>query len=126
MTRITSGSITANKTPISALWAEEKQKLLTLPEYEYEVFRYESLSVNKTGFVTIDTNRYGLPPTLAGKVVQAKIFFDRVEVYYDRQCLSSYVRSYGRQQEVIPIQNIKYSIEGDLVVKWKHKGGRKR
>lgn len=89
-----------HKIPIGTLWAEEKQKLLTLPEYEYEVFRYESLSVNKTGFVTIDTNRYGLPPTLAGKIVQAKIFFDRVEVYYDRQCLSRYARSYGRQQEV--------------------------
>jgi len=88
------------KKPISALWAEEKQKLLMLPEYEYEVYRYESLSVSKTGFVTIDTNRYGLPPTLAGKVVQAKVFFDRVEVYYDRQCISSYARSYGRQQEV--------------------------
>ena len=89
-----------HKTLISTLWAEEKEKLLTLPEYEYEVFRYESLSVNKTGFVTIDTNRYGLPPTLAGKIVQAKIFFDRVEVYYDRQRLTSYTRSYGRQEEV--------------------------
>jgi hypothetical protein len=56
--------------------------------------------VNKTGFVTIDTNRYGLSPTLAGKIVQAKIFFDRVEVYYDRQRLTSYTRSYGRQEEV--------------------------
>ena len=89
-----------HNTPISALWAEENEKLLTLPEYEYEVFRYEALSVSKTGFVTIDTNKYGLSPTLAGKIVQAKIFFDRVEVYYDRHRLTSYARSYGRQQEV--------------------------
>jgi len=89
-----------HKTPIRALWGEEKEKLLTLPEYVYEVFRYESLSVNKTGFVTIDTNRYGLSPTLAGKIVQAKIFFDRVEVFYDRQRLATYTRSYGRQEEV--------------------------
>jgi hypothetical protein len=88
------------KRPIRELWAEEKEKLLTLPEYEYEVFRYESLSVNKTGFVLIDTNRYGLSPTFAGKVVQAKIFFDRVELYYDRQLLKTYDRSYGRGQEV--------------------------
>ena len=85
---------------ISELWAEEREKLLTLPEYEYEVFRYEALSVNKTGYVTIDTNRYGLAPTFAGKVVQAKIFFDRVELYYDRQLLKTYDRSYGHQQEV--------------------------
>jgi transposase len=88
------------KITISELWAEEKEKLLSLPEYEYEVFRYESLSVNNTGFVLIDTNRYGLSPTFAGKVVQAKIFFDRVELYYDRQLLKTYDRSYDRQQEV--------------------------
>jgi hypothetical protein len=88
------------KTLISELWEEEYEHLLTLPEYEYEVFRYESLSVNKTGFVLIDTNRYGLSPTFAGKVVQAKIFFDRVELYYDRQLLKTYERSYGRHQEI--------------------------
>lgn len=88
------------KEQVSALWAEEKQTLLTLPEYEYEVFRYESLSVNKTGFVTIDTNRYGLSPALCGKVVQVKIFYDRVEMYYDRQRMAEYARSYGRQEEV--------------------------
>ena len=85
---------------ISELWAEEREVLLTLPEYEYEVFRYEALSVNKTGFVSIDTNRYGLSPALAGRIVQAKIFFDRVELYYDRQLLKTYQRSYDRQQEV--------------------------
>lgn len=89
-----------HKVSISELWAEEKEKLLTLPQYEYEVFRYESLSVNKTGFVTIDTNRYGLSPAFARKVVQTKIFFDRVDLYYDRQLLKTYDRSYGRQQEV--------------------------
>jgi len=89
-----------HKRQISELWSEEKEKLLTLPEHEYEVFRYESLSVSKTGFVSIDTNRYGLSPALAGKIVQAKIRFDRVEVYYDRQRLTSYERNYGRQQEI--------------------------
>lgn len=89
-----------HQTKISELWAEEKEKLLTLPEYEYEVFRYESLTVSKYGLVVIDTNNYGLSPTFAGKVVQAKIFFDRVELYYDHQLLKTYDRSYGRHQEV--------------------------
>jgi transposase len=89
-----------HKVSIDQLWLEEKGTLLVLPEYEYEVFRYEALSVNKTGFVHIDTNRYGLSPTYAGKVVQAKIFYSRLELYYDRQLLKTYDRSYGRQQEV--------------------------
>jgi len=86
--------------PINELWAEERERLLTLPEHPYEIFRYESLRVSKTGFVAIDTNRYGLSTSLAGKVVQAKVFFDRVELYYERGKVTTYARSYGRQKEV--------------------------
>lgn len=89
-----------HKVQIAQLWAEEKEKLLTLPEYEYDVFRYEALSVNKTGFVAIDANRYGISPTFAGKIVQAKIYFDRIELYYDHQMLTTYERSYERCKEV--------------------------
>jgi len=89
-----------HKLSIGELWAQDKEKLLSLPEYEYEVYRYESHNVNKTGFISIDTNKYGLSPTFAGKTVQTKIFFDRVEVYYDHQLLKTYERSYGSRQEV--------------------------
>jgi len=85
---------------INELWTQDKERLLSLPTHEYEVFRYEGHNVNKTGFITIDTNKYGLSPAFAGKTVQTKVFFDRVEVYYDHQMLKTYARSYGRQQEV--------------------------
>lgn len=88
------------KLTIAELWEQEKTKLLTLPEYDYEVFRYESCKVNKTGFVVIDTNRYGLSPSLSHQVVQAKVYFERVELYYERRMLISYPRSYGRREEV--------------------------
>ena len=39
--------------------------------------------MSKSGFATIDTNRYGLSPTLAEETVQAKIFFDHVEFFHD-------------------------------------------
>lgn len=64
---------------ISELWSAEKEKLLTLPEYEYEVFRYESLPVSKDGFVKVDVCKYGLSPELHGKPILAKIYFDRIE-----------------------------------------------
>jgi transposase len=84
---------------LSELWSEEKRHLLTLPEYEYEVFRYESLTVNKTGFVRVDTTKYGLSPEMADKIVQAKIYFDKIEVYYDRSLLKSFRRSYEKNGE---------------------------
>ncbi len=55
--------------------------------------------MNKLGFVTVDTNRYGLSPELAGKIVQAKIYFDKIEVYYDHCLLKSFRRSYEKNSE---------------------------
>ena len=90
----------AHKIPIEELWQEDKEKLLILPEKPYSVFRYEALAVDKTGFVRIDTNKYGLSPKLAGKTVQAKIFFDEIEFYHDHMLVGSFARCYGKKQEI--------------------------
>ena len=84
---------------IRELWEADKSCLLSLPEYGYEVFRYESIAVSKTGFVTVDTNKYGLSPELANKVVQAKIYFDKIEVFYDHILLKAFRRSYEKNAE---------------------------
>jgi len=84
---------------IRELWEDEKQHLLTLPEYEYEVFRYDSLKVDKYGFIKVDTVKYGLPPELLNKIVQAKIHFDKIEVFYDRSLLKVFRRSYEKNNE---------------------------
>jgi len=85
---------------LESLWEQEKQQLLTLPKYEYDVFRYESATVGKTGFVTVDSVKYGLSPELSGKVVQAKIRFDTVELFYDHHLLKTYDRSYEKKKSV--------------------------
>jgi transposase len=84
---------------LSEMWEEEKPHLLALPEYEYEVFSYESLKVDKYGFIRIDTTKYGLSPEMLNKVVQAKIYFDKIDVYYDRSLMKSFRRSYEKNGE---------------------------
>ena len=86
---------------IRELWEEERGKLPALPEHPYDVFRYVTLAVNKCGFVTIETNRYGLNPALAGETVQAKIRYDRAEFFYVRRLVGEYERHYGRNQEFL-------------------------
>ena len=86
---------------ISALWEEERRGLYDLPQYEYEVFRYESAVVSKTGFVSFDTNRYSVSPQFAGVRVQAKLWFDKIEVFHNHQRLKTFRRSYGRNEECI-------------------------
>jgi hypothetical protein len=84
---------------IRELWDDEKGHLLCLPEYGYEVFSYQSLKVDKYGFIKDDTAKYGLSPELSGKVVQAKIFFDKIEVFYDHCPLKRFRRSYEKNNE---------------------------
>jgi len=86
---------------IQSLWEEEQLKLLKLPEVPYSVFSYEALRVNKTGFVCIDTNKYGLSPELHNETVQAKIFYDKIEFYHDHALVASYRRCYGKNEELI-------------------------
>ena len=90
-----------HQVPIRELWEEEKQKLLYLPEFEYDVFRLETVRLNKYGYATIETNSYGLSPELAGQTAQTKIFFDRIELYYDHMLLKVYPRSYERCKEIL-------------------------
>lgn len=86
--------------PLAELWEDDKRALLPLPEYEYEVFQYESLTVKKDGFVVVDTAKYSLSPEMYGKVVQAKTYFDKIEVYHDHSLLKTFRRSYERNEKV--------------------------
>ena len=84
---------------IRELWGDEKQHLLTLPEHEYEVFRYDSLKINKYGFIKVDTNKYGLSPEMLNQVVQVKIYHDKIEAYYDHCLLKVFRRIYDKNGE---------------------------
>ena len=88
------------KKPIEELWQDDKKKLLILPEHPYSVFRYKFLVADKTESAVVDTNKYGLFPTLAGKTVQAKIYFNRIEFFCDHQSVGSFRRCYGHRQEI--------------------------
>jgi len=89
-----------HKISIQELWHKDRDSLLKLPEYSFPIFRYEVAAVNKYGFAVIDTNKYGLSPALSGQTVQAKIFFDHIEFFHDRQPVGSFSRSYGKNKEI--------------------------
>ena len=51
--------------------------------------------------VCIDTNKYGLSPELHDETVQAKIFYDKIEFYYDHDLVASYRCCYGKNEELM-------------------------
>ena len=86
---------------IEELWQDDAQKLLEMPQQPYQVYRYAAaLKVNKNGFAVVDTNKYGLSPTLIGETVQAKIYFDQIEFFYDHQPIAHFKRSYRKNDEI--------------------------
>lgn len=88
------------KIPIEEMWQADKKELLKLPDYPFSVFRYETLVTDKTGFASIDSNKYGLPPIFSGEKVQAKIFCDKVEFFYDHKKIGEFQRQYGKNKEI--------------------------
>ena len=84
---------------ICELWGEDKQNLLSLPEHGYEVFRYDSLKADKYGTIRVDGAKYGVSPEMRGEVVQAKIYYDKIEIYYDHALLKTCRRSYEKGSE---------------------------
>ena len=89
-----------HKVPIQELYAEDEKALLALPQHPFQVFRYATLKVDKYGFVVVDTNKYGLDPMLNGEAVQAKIYFDQIEFFYNHQPAGRFRRSYGENEEI--------------------------
>jgi len=85
---------------INELFKEEQGQLLMLPPQEYQIFRYETANVNNYGYATIDNNKYGVSPELTGKNVQVKIYYDKIEIYFEHSLLKVYGRSYHRGEEV--------------------------
>ena len=55
--------------------------------------------MSQTGFVSFETNKYGLSPELHNTTVQAKIFHDSIEFYHDKTLIATYRRSYEKNRE---------------------------
>ena len=88
-----------HKVPMAELWERERGILLKLPPHPFDIFRLESVSVNKYGFVVVDNKRYGIAPEFAGRRAEVRLRFDRVEIYCDHSLVKSYERCYGDEEE---------------------------
>jgi transposase len=89
-----------HKKPINKLFLEDKKECLPLPKVRYEVFRFEICKIDKVGFISIDTNKYGVSPELSGQNARVKIFFDKIEIYALGTMVAQYPRCYEKHREI--------------------------
>lgn len=90
---------TTHKTPLE-LFALEKSHLKPLSVHPYDVATVRSVPVNSRFRVIFDTNRYSVPPHLAGQTLTLKIYPERLCFNYQNQPVAEHPRCYDRHQDI--------------------------
>jgi transposase len=79
-----------------ALLQAELPHLGACPAVAMECASWVSCRVDKYSTFCVGTNRYSAPEELTGKMVDIKVFSDRVDLYHERQFLYSHERKHSR------------------------------
>jgi transposase len=81
------------KCPMAAL-TEERSQLWKYPG-EMECYLISSLKVDKYATFSYGTNRYSVPDYLVGRIVDVKVYSNRLKVYHNNLHLCTHERNYG-------------------------------
>lgn len=82
-----------NKTA-NELFEEEKIYLYKISS-PYKCFKDEYAKVDKYSTVILYGNRYSVPDFLVGKLLDIKVFAEKISVYLNNEQVCSHIRSYG-------------------------------
>ena len=85
------------KKPIEML---KEEKLLSLPDKEYQVSRIIPCLISKTGFIEFDTNKYSVPNTYSSKTAEIIAYPDKIEIVIGSHKIATHKRSFLRGQKI--------------------------
>ncbi|MFQ5472412.1 MAG: IS21 family transposase, partial [Dehalococcoidia bacterium] len=85
---------------VADVFAEEKEKLLALPETTFPCDDRLEVSVGKTPYVRFDLNDYSVPHESVAKTLVVTASQDTVRVLDGERVLASHQRSYDRDQQI--------------------------
>ena len=83
----------ASKTAME-LFEDEKPNLF-ISKYPYVCFDNDYAKVDKYSTISYKTNRYSVPDFLVGKLLDIRIFAEKIDVYFNNEFVCSHKRSYG-------------------------------
>jgi transposase len=83
---------------VNALYEEEKEHLLSLPDIAFSNLETAGGKVDKYATVMVDKNRYSVPSSYAHFKVSVILHVDRVEVFYGSKQITSHNRLYGNNK----------------------------
>lgn len=71
----------------------------------YKCFAADHSKVDKYSVIILFGNRYSVPDFLVGKLLEVKIFAERIDIYYNNEFVCSHIRSYGRHTWTLDINH---------------------
>jgi transposase len=81
-----------------AAYLMEKPHLTPLPPYVPPVYQTLYRTVDVSGYVPVDTNRYSVPERLLGKEVEIHKLWDRVEIFFKNQKVADHTRLLDKRE----------------------------
>jgi hypothetical protein len=82
------------------LFQEERRHLGPLNPNRYDVARTTTTRASSQFRITLDTNHYSVPCAYAHRRLTAKLYPDRVAIYFDAQLIARHTRSYSRRLDI--------------------------
>jgi hypothetical protein len=77
-----------------------------LPERRLESYKRERVKVDSGSLIYADRNVYSVPSRLIGEEVEARLYMERVEIWYGQRKLEEMPRLRGRQKHRVDYRHI--------------------
>lgn len=84
---------------------EAEKPYLYESKIPYKCFKDEYSKVDKYSTIILYGNRYSVPDFLVGKLLDVKVFAEKIDVYYNAELVCSHVRSYGAHTWTLDINH---------------------
>lgn len=75
-----------------------QEKLIPLPVNTYPARRIVTARVSKTALIEFETNKYSVPASCVGQMVDVAAYVGHVEIWLNKQKVATHKRCFGRRQ----------------------------
>jgi len=84
---------------------KKEQPLLYKSQSELAFSESIPCKVDKYASICFGTNHYSVPDTLVSKVVDVKVYSQKLEIFHSNALLATHERNFGRHQWIIAIEH---------------------
>lgn len=104
------GQILKTGKTANELFEDEKPNLFMV-NYPYKCFENDHAKVDKYSTISYKKNRYSVPDFLVGRLLDIKIFAEKIDVYFNEEQVCTHKRNYGLQTWTMDINHYLTSLK---------------